>query len=192
MGIRPPTLRLPGRRLRHGWITLLTLLFLATTHAGVVSREPELKAVFLFNFSHFTDWPPEAFPDAKSPLVIGVLGRDSIGPLLDEVVRGEQVNDRPLQVVRFNRVEDITNCQILFISESESPRLAAILAKLDGRSILTVGDMDGFTEKGGMIRFMTVNNHIQLRVNLEAIKAAKLILSSKLLRTAEIVSTTRK
>jgi len=104
---------------------------------------------------------------------------------LSELMRDEKVGGRTLRVEYFRRVEEIKDCQILFISSSESKRLEQILAKLKGRSILTVGEFDGFVQSGGMIRFVTENNKIRFRINNEAAKAASLTISSKLLRLAE-------
>ncbi len=151
------------------------------------TREYQIKAVFLFNFAQFVDWPPAAFSDPQAPLIIGVLGDDPFGSFLDQTVRGEKVNARPLVVRRYRAVAEVDTCHILFICGSEAGRLENILASLKGRSVLTVGDMDGFAQRGGMIRFATENNRIRLRVNLAAAKAAQLTLSSKLLRPADIV-----
>ena len=148
----------------------------------------QVEAVFLFNFSQFVDWPPQVFRDASAPLVIGVLGSDPFGATLDEVVRGESVNGRALAVRRFRRVEDVTDCQILYISGSEHDRLREILQQLRGRSILTVSDMDEFANEGGMIRFLLIENKIRLRINVDAARTAGLTISSKLLRPAQIVT----
>jgi hypothetical protein len=153
------------------------------------AQEYQLKAVFLFNFAQFVEWPPSAFPAPDTPLVIGVLGKDPFGSYLDEVVRGETINNHPLTVRRYRRVEDITTCHILFIGRPEQERLEPVLDSLKGRSILTVGDAESFARRGGMIRFVTDSNRIRLRINLEAAETASLKLSSKLLRPAEIVST---
>ncbi len=59
------------------------------------SREYQVKAVFLFNFLQFVEWPPAAFPDANSPVRIGILGDDPFGPALDEAVKNEAVSKRP-------------------------------------------------------------------------------------------------
>src|SRR4051812_28059903 len=80
----------------------LALLALAGVMLPIVSaqpaaRESQIKAVFLYNFVRFVDWPPSAFPDAQSPLVIGVLGEDPFGTALDDAIRGESVNGRPLE-----------------------------------------------------------------------------------------------
>lgn len=160
-----------------------------TVHAQAPSsREYQIKAVFLFNFVQFGEWPPAAFPDNAAPIVIGVLGDDPFGPSLEEAVTGESIRGRPLAIRRYRRVEEVENCQVLFISNSESTRLDKILARLDGRNILTVGDAEGFALRGGMIRFVTENKKIRFHINLETVKAAGLMLSSKLLRSAEIVS----
>jgi hypothetical protein len=152
------------------------------------SREYQLKAVFLFNFAQFVEWPRAAFPEAKTPLVIGVLGEDPFGAFLDDTVRGEKVNNRPLAVHRFRRVDEIKTCHVLFISRSERERLGQILPSLKGRNILTVGDAEDFAGRGGMIRFVTEKNKIRLKINVDAAKTADLTISSKLLRPAEIVT----
>lgn len=151
--------------------------------------EYRLKAVFLFNFAQFVEWPASAFPQPDSPLVIGVLGEDPFGAYLDETVQGETVNNRPLTVRRFRRVEEVGACHILFVSRPEQGRLGAILDSLKDRSVLTVSDAEGFASRGGMIGFVTEQNRIRLRVNLEAARAANLTISSKLLRPAQIVTT---
>jgi hypothetical protein len=147
----------------------------------------EVEAVFLFNFSQFVDWPPQAFSDPGSPIVICVLGSDPFGATLDAVVRGEVVKGRALLVHRYQRVEQLTDCQILFISRSERSYVEPILAMLKGRNVLTVSDLEQFAEEGGVICFALVDNKIRLRVNPQAAQAAGLTLSSKLLRVAQIV-----
>jgi hypothetical protein len=147
--------------------------------------EYQLKALFLFNFAQFVGWPANAFPDPNAPLVIGVLGQDPFGGYLDDAVRGERANSRQVVVQRYSRVEDIKNCQVLFISRSVSDQLDHIVASLKYRKILTVSDSDNASGRGVVIRLVTEQNKIKLRINVEAAKAANLTISSKLLRLAE-------
>ncbi|MFI5223309.1 MAG: YfiR family protein [Nitrospirales bacterium] len=175
------------KTLSAAWFVISALLLSGTLQAAAPT-EYQLKAVFLFNFAQFVDWPQESFPEAQMPLVIGVLGEDPFGTYLEEIVSGETVNNRRLEIQRYRRVDEMKTCHILFISQSESKRLEQIVATLKGRSILTVSDSDGFTRYGGMIRFVTEKNKLRLRINLEAAIAANLTISSKLLRPAEIVT----
>ena len=153
------------------------------------AEEYQIKAVFVYNFAHFVQWPAAALPAGSTPLVIGVLGTDPFGSYLDEAVRGEKIDGHPLAVARFDRVEDVRGCQILFISQSENDRLDRILADLKGRSILTVSEAAGFGGRGGMIGLVTVDQKIRLKINVGAARASTLTISSKLLRPAEIVAT---
>jgi hypothetical protein len=167
---------------------LVAAVFAATAcWAAAAPSEYQVKAVFLFNFTQFVDWPPEAFPGPDTPFVIGVLGKDPFGSQLDEVVRGETVNRRPLVVERYLSVTEIHNCNILFIASTEVGHLEEILAALKGRSILTVSDADPAGQRGVMIRLVTESNRIRLRIDVGAAKAGNLTISSKLLRPAEIV-----
>jgi hypothetical protein len=165
---------------------------LAPSAQTAPSREYQVKAVFLFNFAQFVEWPPAVFAGANSPIVIGVLGEDPFGAYLDETVRGEKVDNRPLEVQRYRRVDDIKTCHVLFISRSEGNRLEQILVSLKDRSLLIVGDGDDFVQRGGMIRLATAQNRIRLIINVEAAKAANLTISSKLLRSAEVMTASAK
>jgi hypothetical protein len=155
------------------------------------SREYQIKAVFLFNFAQFVDWPPAAFAGSNSPLVIGILGGDPFGAYLDETVRDEKVNNRPLAIQRYHQVDEIKTCHVLFISRSEASHLEQILVRLKDRSILIVGDGDDFVQRGGMIRLATIQNKIRVSINVDAAKAANLTISSKLLRAADLVTASK-
>lgn len=152
-----------------------------------VDREYQIKAVFLFNFTQFVDWPADAFTNPETPLVIGVLGKNPFGNYLKETVSDEKVNGHPLTIHYYTTIEEVKTCHILFINFSEKEKLDQSLAGLKGKSILTVSDAGTFLKQGGMIRFTTKNDRIQLQINPEAVKGSGLTASSQLLRLAEIV-----
>jgi hypothetical protein len=152
------------------------------------SPEYQVKAVFLFNFAQFVEWPPRSFADSGAPFVIGVLGTDPFGSALEGAVRGETLNGRSFVIERYRSVTEIRHCQILFISRSEAAHIEEIGAALAAQSILTVSDIEGSAQRGVMIRFVAENNRIRLRINVDAAKAAGLSISSKLLRPAELVA----
>src|SRR5262249_926438 len=109
-------------------LTLLFVFSALTIRGEIVSREYQLKAVFLYRFTQFIDWPPSAFATPQTPITIGILGPDPFGSFLDATVRDEKVHNHPLRVQRYQNIQDATNCHVLFISGSEGPRLPKILA----------------------------------------------------------------
>jgi hypothetical protein len=167
----------------------LGLVVAQTLSASDAPTENQVQAVFLYNFSRFVEWPSQAFSAPSDPFVIGIVGSDPFGARLDEAVHNEQINGHMLTVRRFRSVSDLGNCQILFIDRSEISRLGQILAALDHHNTLTVSQADGAAQRGVMIQFATENSRIRLRINVDSARAAGLIISSKLLRPAEIIGT---
>jgi hypothetical protein len=186
-----PILILPGQRWARcvGFILLVLLLAvgLPLSAQPPISKEYQIKAVFLFNFAQFVSWPADSFTSQDEPFCIGVLGDDPFGAFLDETVRGENIDGHPLVVQRYARVEDVKDCRILFISESEKKDIKNILGLLKDKRILTVGDLEGFVQNGGIIRFFTKANKIHLRINLAAATKSNLTISSKVLRLSDVV-----
>jgi hypothetical protein len=159
---------------------------------GAPDREHRVKAVFLFNFAQFVVWPDSAFAGPGDPLVVGILGDDPFDTYLDDVVRGEKVNNRPIEVKRYRKVEEAKGCHVLFVSPSEAARMDEILAALKPTKVLTVGESDGFFRNGGMVNFATESGRIRLKINLEEVQDAGLSVSSKLLRLADVSSPGRR
>ena len=179
---------LSHRRLVFGaWSFVLTLLLFCPSARAQTSGQYQVKAVFLFHFAQFVEWPPEAFAEKNSPLVIGVLGSDPFSNILDETVRDEEVRGHRLVVERYRTVEQIKNCHILYIGQSEARRLEQDLAQLKKKPVLTVSDIEAAPERGVMIRFEAKRTRIGFAINREAAKSANLTISSKLLQAADIV-----
>jgi uncharacterized protein DUF4154 len=151
------------------------------------ASEYDLKAAFLFNFAQFVEWPRDAFAASTTPITIGILGDDPFGARLDSLVAGETIQNRRLIVRRYRSIEQIDACHILFIAASEAGRWEQIAKALSHRSILTVGETKDFAARAGVIGFELSQRRMRLRINLGAATAARLSISSKLLRQAQIV-----
>ena len=149
--------------------------------------EYHVKALFLFNFAKYVDWPPESFSTTNAPIVIGVLGRDNFQDDLPHIIEGKTVNGRNLIIRHITSDDEIAGCHILFISSSENLRLGEALGKAAALPVLTVGEHEQFLQKGGIINFTLKEGKVRLEVNLDAARQAKLQISSKLLGVADIV-----
>ena len=166
------------------------LLLASVAVAAPAPSEYQVKAVFLFNFTQFVDWPAQSFADARAPFVIGVLGRDPFGSALDEAVRGETVNGRALVVERYRSVTELKPCQILFIDRSAGTDANKTLESIGHQGTLTVSDSDPQAPPSVIIQFLSEGKKIRLRINVDSARDAGLIISSKLLRPAEVVGST--
>jgi len=152
----------------------------ASAQEAAAPTEYQIKAAFLFNFAKFVEWPPDAFPAPNSPLVIGVLGDNPFGEDLERTVKGKAINTHSFLVKPIHSAAEGTNCEIVFICSSEKQRLPQIISCLKSNSVLTVGEMDGFTASGGIINFVIRANKVRFEINDDAAKNARLKISSKL------------
>lgn len=185
----------PERRFnRRDWLFGMTCLWLAGAWAaaadiGPAAGEYQVKATFIYNFTKFTDWPSSAFASSNAPIVIGIVGEDPFGKTMDDVVRGEALGGRPFVVKRLRADEDLRSCHLLFISRSEKERLPAVLSQLKGSSVLTVSEINGFAERGGMVNLTLANKSVKVEINQTAAEQAGLQISAKLLKLARLVKT---
>lgn len=149
--------------------------------------ESQVKAVFLYNFAKFVEWPPEAFEGAGDPVTFCVVGDDPFGEILGTVVEGETLTGRRLIVHRTRDLGEIRDCHVVFVPRSEQGRQERILDTVRNRGVLTVGEADGFLTGGGIIRFVLEQNKVRFDISLEAAESSRLKLSSKLLRLARTI-----
>ncbi|PYS95524.1 MAG: DUF4154 domain-containing protein [Acidobacteria bacterium] len=183
------------------WARLRPALFLCLASAFVLASgrargedapaaalsDYRIKAAYLYYFTTFVDWPPDTFSKSGDALVIGVLGEDPFGAVLDETLRGKTVKDRPLRVKRFASIKEARDSHILFISSSEQDRLASILKALEGTTVLTVGEIDHFASRGGEIGFRVEDRKVRFDINVTAVERARLKVSAQLMKLGHIV-----
>ena len=172
-------------------MTLTACVAKAPAQTSGAVPEYQIKAAFLYNVVKFVEWPAAAFSATADPFVVGVLGDDPFGEHLDRILKGKRIDGRPLVVNRFGRVPDTQTCHVLFVSASAKKQWREIFQLLADRSVLTVGDVRGFRDSGGMIGLTTEGNRLTFEVDLAAANRAHLSVSSQLLRLAATVNGAR-
>jgi YfiR/HmsC-like len=171
-------------------VLLTAILFAAGVPSWAQEAPPDeyqVKLAFLYNFTKFVDWPPQAFARPDSPLVIGIVGGDPFGQDLERELSTRTTRGHLIVIKRLRWQDDWAACHVLFIRAEERKRLPEILARLKGLDVLTVGEASGFLKRGGQIEFSFEANHLRFKVNLEPARRTHLNLSSKLLALATSV-----
>lgn len=157
---------------------LLTLVS-ASAHAG--SSEYELKAAYVYQIAKFVEWPP-----SSAPLRLCVIGGNPFSTAL-ETIRGKPVNDRKMEVRLLDMGADIHECAMLFVAAPADRHLERIVALSRGAGMLTLGDTDGFAQRGVMVNFFPEQGKLRFEINLEIARQGGVKISSKLLALARIV-----
>jgi uncharacterized protein DUF4154 len=149
--------------------------------------EHQVKAAFLYHFTKYVEWPPQAFAAAQSSIVLGALGSDPFLGAVEEVIQGREVEGRALVWKRFDAPPRGGECHVLFVGSHDEARLKPALQKLKGEPILTVGDSEAFGRAGGIVWFRVRENRVSFVINTDAARRAGLQISSRLLAVATVV-----
>ena len=148
--------------------------------------EYEVKAAYLYQFGKFVEWPEGTLARSDDEFVICTLGMDPFGSILDETISGRAVQSKKVIARRLTSISQAADCNILFVSSSEENHVAEIFKMVQGKGVLTVGEMKNFLSQGGMIRFQMEQNKVRFEINLSALGRANLKVSSQLLKVAKL------
>src|ERR1035438_7876546 len=133
---------------RPATLALIVLLgTLADTAHGQKVDEYQVKAAFMYNFAKFVDWPARTFHSPEQPIVFCVLGQTPLSRALGDELEGKIVDRRPLVFRQLNDSKQVTQCQILFIVPQDNKPLKRTLDELKSLSVLTVGEVENFTDR---------------------------------------------
>jgi hypothetical protein len=148
--------------------------------------EYKIKAAFLLNFAKFITWPEQTLTSVEQPFSFCVLGRDPFGaaltPLQARTVAGHSIRVRYLETPAESRT-----CQMLFITDSEKEKLSGILKELENIAVVTVSDIPGFVENGGIIEFVSSQGRLAFKINLAEAGKRHLRINASLLNLASEV-----
>lgn len=145
--------------------------------------DANIKAVYILKIIDFVKWE-----DDRSVSEICVVGDDLVGSSLAQVQRASK-DYQNLSIQRKTGDASLSGCHVVFISDSAESSLGKILYSLKERSVLTVGDVRNFAERGGMVGFVVSDKKIKLEVNTKAADEVDVKISSKLLGIAHKVIT---
>ena len=166
----------------------VSLLAVQSTASPPALSDSEMQALYLFNFAKFIEWPTRALPVKQTPIRLCIYGerpselRQAVGS-----IEGKTVQGREIAIRRNATLNELSDCQIVFVPGSEERWLSEVLRVAHKASALTVSDMEDFVDSGGGVGLFMVDHQIRFEFNLDAIQEAELKVSSQLLKLAKAV-----
>jgi len=146
-----------------------------------------LKAAALYKVALYGKWPEAAFGGKEEPLRVAVFGADPFGSALERALKGKKLGSHPFAALHFATLGELGECQMLFVPQSEEPNLAKILEKYKGRPVLVLGESAAAAEAGAGVALYFEKSKLQVAVNLQAVRASGIELSSELLKLARVI-----
>ncbi len=158
------------------------LLFLCASFQGKNEiSESTIKALFIYNFTKYVEWPVEK---DHGHIIIGFYGHSPIIDELKKVCVNKKIKDREVEIRQANDVYEAENCDIFFIPRGESGDFTYLNEQLQGKAVLIVTEEKGFGQKGAAINIIEKDDKIRFELNEASIKRAGLKISSQLIALA--------
>lgn len=173
-------------------IITLTMACMAAVADDAVSdqiKEYQIKALFLYNFANFVEWPNQAFPTVDAPLKLCLVGYVPFGGFLD-TVDGTFIGKRMLAIVRADKSShaDIqSGCHILFVGTDQKTELQRLFSDINHTFVLSVGAEPRFADDWGTVNIFRVRDGAKIEINLKKAMASELTISSDLLAIARVI-----
>lgn len=145
----------------------------------IASREYPLKAAFVYNFIKFTRWlSEEQLP--KTVLCLAVVGPDPFGDAL-QPLEHKTAAGRPIVLTHCLKLsgQDAPECEVVFIAYQQPELYSRVLAEVQGKGVLTIGDAPGFARHGGCVELVKQQDKICFIINKQALRQQGLELSYK-------------
>lgn len=161
-------------------IVFTTALFIIFIQFKVNAQNLEkYYAAFIYQFTNYIEWPQKS-----DDFVIGIVGNSSILPHLQVMAREKKVGDSSVAIREWKSVDEIGQCNILYVPESQKDNLPAILNKVGDKQTLIVTESPGLAKNGAHISFIRVEGKIKFDLNKTSITKMGLVVLSALERFA--------
>jgi hypothetical protein len=153
-----------------------------------VTKEYQIKAAFLYNFTKFVEWPADRFKHDRSPIVIGVLGKNPFGEELEKIVRDRKVNRRDITILQLQTAGDALSTHAVFVAAGEEGLVEKEIGSLTCAGVLVVGESERFCALGGTVTFTTAGDKVRFEINVGAAERGGVKISAQLQKLAAVVS----
>jgi len=165
-------------------ILLITLLVAKTGLVYANQADNHLRALFLYNFANYVEWPDSAFTRSHGQLHMCLFGEIEFLPMIS-VYDGTLIGERQLNVFQTTKLKEIEKgCHILFVSRDKRIELPNFFNQIKYTYVLSIGERKDFSAKGGIVSIVRTSDRVQFDINLTAAMANRLTISSDLLSLA--------
>ena len=164
-------------------ITIIIILFIINSLNNNAYSQTDLskyKSMFTVNFIRYVGWSEDA---TTGNFVIGVLKNEKVASKLKILTKDKKFGYQKIVVKEFNNINEITDCQVLFISKYinfSNKNSLIIKQKLNNKNTLIITNSEGAIKKGSMINFVIRNNKLMFEISTSNATLFNLKISSSL------------
>ncbi|MES2398156.1 MAG: YfiR family protein [Bacteroidota bacterium] len=171
---------------KFSFLNLLILAgFSSNAQTQAQAQEYDLKAAYIYNITKFIYWDTST---RGNEFTIGIIGSSPIYEPLLEVVKTKTVNNKKIIIRQYTKVEEINNCNMLFIPSTTTVSLEELLNKAKSKKILTVSEQEGYGKQGTAINIVKISENLKFEINIKTLESLGLKARAQFLELALIIN----
>ena len=172
------------RTITYTLLTFVALLTLGFQDINNVNTNARVKAVFMYNFSKYIEWPKN-YQDGN--FVIGIIGDTPLYKELANMARTKKAGSQPFEIKKYSSVSQLDECHIVFLPYKKSNLLPSVVKKTKNKSTLIVTEKEGLAKKGSCVNFVVKKYRQKFELNKKELQKRSLKVSYKLETLAILV-----
>lgn len=175
------------KKIRHILLILVVFCFGFTdSKSPKIDTNSKIKAVFLYNFTKYIEWPSEY---KNGNFVVGILGNSTaLFKELSLMSKTKKVASQDFEIKIYSSTEEIKEkVHMLYIPDESAGNLNNAVQKLRGKSTLIVTETPGLSVQGSGINFVIVANRQKFELNKSNVEGHNLKVSKSLEDLALVV-----
>jgi hypothetical protein len=169
------------------FFVLAALVFATRGEAQAPMDEAQVKAMFVYNFLKFVEWPSDSSARARDPFVVVIIGDGATADAAERFLESKTVGERQVVVRRIQWDQPLAGARAAFVLERDAKKLHRVLDAAASAGVLTIGEGESFTSRGGVIGLLVEDRKVRFDVDTSAAQTAGLRVSSKLLALTRAV-----
>jgi len=161
----------------------LLICFLLLIPLVVNAQDEKLKAIFVYNFTRYFDWPQK-----PGNFLILVMGKSSIYSELTEIAQKKKVGTTTIEVRSINTLSEMGDCHIIYVTSSKTDQISSLLSASANKNLLIISEKEGACSNGAGINFVNVNGKLSFEISRSALSKSGLIVSSAFYGLGKVIN----
>ena len=170
-------------------ITLAAIPLLILFNLKVVAQYNEniIKAAYIERITRFIEWPVKDSNLSGGSFVIGVYREPDFLNTLIDVFKEKPIKDLKVTVIIIKDPEQISKCNICYISEKAKPLISKFVVNANSNGVLLISKTTDFSKDGVHINFYIEDEKLKFEINKKSIDSAGFKVSYLLMQNNRII-----
>lgn len=142
------------------------------------AQDEKFKALFMYNFTKYIEWPQNK---QSGDFVIGVIGSPAIASELNAIASKKTVGSQSIKVKEISSSDDVAKLHIVYVAESKSGDAEGIAGRIKGKGVVLITDKAGLAQTTSGINYIKQDGKQKFEANQKILEQEGVKVSSQLM-----------